>query len=54
VLGSIFEPKREKQEDKGENYIIRSLIVCIALPDIVRMIKSRRRDGQDMYHVWEK
>jgi hypothetical protein len=39
VLGSIFKPTREKQDDKRENYIIRSLIVGIALPDIVRMIK---------------
>jgi hypothetical protein len=42
VLRKIFGPKRDEVTEKGENYIMKSLMICIARPITVRLLKSRR------------
>ena len=41
VLRGIFGPKRDEVTVNGENYIMRSLVIC-TVPKIFRVIKSRR------------
>jgi hypothetical protein len=51
VLRRIFGPKREEDGSwrKMHNDELRSLY---SSPNIVRVIKSRRRGGRDMWHAW--
>jgi hypothetical protein len=51
VLRRIFGPKREKDGSwrKLHNDELHSLY---SSPNIVRVIKSRKMGGQDMWHAW--
>jgi hypothetical protein len=51
VLRKIFGPKREEDVSwrKLHNYKLHSLY---SSPNIVRVIKSRRMSGRDMWHAW--
>jgi len=42
VLRRMFEPKRHKVTWNGENYVMRSLYDLYSLPNIFRVIRSRR------------
>ena len=42
VLRRIFGPKRDEVTRNGENYIMRSLIICTTHPIFFRVIKSKR------------
>ena len=41
LLRRLFGPKRDEVTGNGENYIMRSLVIC-TLTNIVRVVKSRR------------
>ena len=42
VLRRVFGPRRDEVTGNGENYIMRSLGDLYSLPNIVRVVKSRR------------
>jgi len=42
VLRGIFGAKRDEEQGSGENYIMRSLMICAANRNIIRVVKSRR------------
>jgi hypothetical protein len=42
VLRRIFGPRRDEVTESGENYMIRSLIICITHSVFLGVIKSRR------------
>jgi hypothetical protein len=52
VLRRVFGPKRD--EVKGEWRKLRNeeLNDLYSLTNIVRVVKSKRMDGQGMWHVW--
>jgi hypothetical protein len=41
VLRRISGHKRQKQQENGENYIIRNFVTC-TLPNLIRAVKSMR------------
>jgi hypothetical protein len=53
VLRRIFGSKRDEVTGEWRRLHNKELYALYSSPDIIRVIKSRRRDGQDMWHVWE-
>ena len=49
VLRRVFGPKRDEVTGNGENYIMRTLVICTARPIIFWVKKSRRMRGA--WHV---
>jgi hypothetical protein len=39
-----------KWQEVGEIYVMGSLVTCAPSASIIRMVKSRRRDGKGMQH----
>jgi hypothetical protein len=54
VLRRIFGPKREEVTGGWRRLRNEELHNLYASPNIIRLIKLRRMDGQGMYHTWER
>jgi len=55
VLRRIFRPERDEVTGSGENYIMRSLMICAPHPIIFGLIKSRRmRWAGHVPHIGER
>jgi hypothetical protein len=52
VLRKVFQPKRDEVTGSGEDYIMRSFIVCV--PHQLLLGRSDHvLDGWDMWLIWE-
>ena len=51
VLRRIFGPYTDEVTGSGENYIMRSLVICTADQTLFGSTKHEESDGQDMLHV---
>jgi hypothetical protein len=52
VLRRIFVPKRDEVTGEWRRLHNKELYALYSSPNTIRVIKSRKRDGQDMWHVW--
>jgi hypothetical protein len=52
VLRRIFGPKRDEVTGEWRRLHSEELNDLYSSPNIFRLIKSRRRDGRGMWHVW--
>ena len=53
VLRKIFGPKKDDQTGEWRRLHNGELHDLYGKPDIMRIVKSRRPDGQGMWHEWE-
>jgi hypothetical protein len=49
-LRKIFDPKRKKLQDTGEDCIVRSLMICT--PHQSLRLQNEGRDEPGMWHAW--
>jgi hypothetical protein len=54
VLRRIFGPKRDEVTREWRKLHSEELHNLYSSPNIIRQIKSSERDGQDMWHAWER
>jgi len=52
VLRRVFGPKRDEVTGEWKKLHNEEVNDLYSLPNIVRVVKSRRRDGQGMWRVW--
>jgi hypothetical protein len=52
VLRRILGPKRDEVTGEWRRLYNKELYALYSSLNIIRVIKSRRQDGQDMWHVW--